>query len=809
MTVTSGKVSPFFAVLMASCLSRALLAHAENKQVVFLDEISVESQGVALSGDPLSGLPKQNDILVSKQKLKTGSSTLGNALAGELSVHSNQFGGGASAPIIRGQETVRLKVLQNGSDVIDMSQLSPDHAIGVDTLLADRVEVVRGASTLLYATASQAGVINVVDKRIPTRLPNKGYEVDLGWRYNLNNAEKLTTLGLSVGLGQHIALRFEGLGRDAKDYHVPYFKSNQVLKYAPDTYNKTQATSYGLSFIGERGYVGFAYNQRAEKYGIPGHNHFHDSCGPHIWGGNVRNDYYLNLYPHLMGDTDLVTPHDFHCGNDHSHSAGFSHEQPYGVPHEHSVAGPYVRLRSTRYDIRAELNNPVSYIDKFRLSYSNTDYFHDERDGDIPVNLFVAKGDNVRFEFLHQPMAGLSGIWGVQYQKQQSSANLPRIAHCTNRYEVVPFGEKPKFKPRCTQKLTAEKRHAAWVLPPHQFKQMGVFAVEQWRWKTVLVEAGVRTEKQKIAIDYDIGAIEQAKARASGKRCLFSPCDGKAVIRVNTPDLSARVERATSYSLSTTWSMTPDYALMLGYSHNERSPTPMELYLHGRNLATNSFKYGNKDLKKEVSNNIELGLSYIGEKLSYQVSVYYYRFKNRIFSQILRREGNLTQTRYTQSQAKYYGAEGRLDYQLTPATKLGIFGDYVRGKLFDLPPTYQRDALFTTHIPIAQPDQDAPRVPPARLGFRVSSELTEKLSTTLDYTYVYKQHKVAPLEHQTAAYSMLNMGLEYRDTFAGIGYQLFLQGNNLLNRRVYSHTSFQPFVPQPGRAVMFGLNLRF
>ncbi|MGC6376621.1 TonB-dependent receptor plug domain-containing protein [Bisgaard Taxon 45] len=208
MTVTSGKVSPFFAVLMASCLSRALLAHAENKQVVFLDEISVESQGVALSGDPLSGLPKQNDILVSKQKLKTGSSTLGNALAGELSVHSNQFGGGASAPIIRGQETVRLKVLQNGSDVIDMSQLSPDHAIGVDTLLADRVEVVRGASTLLYATASQAGVINVVDKRIPTRLPDKGYEVDLGWRYNLNNAEKLTTLGLSVGLGQHIALRF-------------------------------------------------------------------------------------------------------------------------------------------------------------------------------------------------------------------------------------------------------------------------------------------------------------------------------------------------------------------------------------------------------------------------------------------------------------------------------------------------------------------------------------------------------------------------------------------------------------------------
>lgn len=74
---------------------------------------------------------------------------MGNALAGELGIHSNPFGGGSSSPIIRGQEGVRIKILQNGSDVVDMSTISPDHAIAADSLLAQQVEIVRGTSTLL------------------------------------------------------------------------------------------------------------------------------------------------------------------------------------------------------------------------------------------------------------------------------------------------------------------------------------------------------------------------------------------------------------------------------------------------------------------------------------------------------------------------------------------------------------------------------------------------------------------------------------------------------------------------------------
>lgn len=47
--------------------------------------------------------------LLLMKKLKQGSITLGNALSGELGIHSSQFGGGASTPIIRGQESKRAK----------------------------------------------------------------------------------------------------------------------------------------------------------------------------------------------------------------------------------------------------------------------------------------------------------------------------------------------------------------------------------------------------------------------------------------------------------------------------------------------------------------------------------------------------------------------------------------------------------------------------------------------------------------------------------------------------------------------------
>ncbi|WP_424410636.1 TonB-dependent receptor [Pasteurella sp. PK-2025] len=781
------------------------LANTSHENVISLDEISVTSRTARFTSDPLSGTAKPNDIVVDKKTLQRRSSTLGNALANELSVHSNPFGGGASAPVVRGQEGVRLKILQNGSDVIDMSNLSPDHAIGVDTLLAEQVEIVRGASTLLYANASPAGVINVIDRRIPTHMPQKGYEIDLNSRYNTNNNEKLMSGAITLGLGKHIALRAEQLWRDSNPYHVPQFNLGQPLHDVPDTQNNTYAGNYGISFIGERGYLGFAYNLRHEKYGLPGHNHQLDSCESHIWGGNIRNNYYLGLYPHLMRDTDLVNTH-FHCASNHERDPKHDHNHPYGHDHDPSIAGPIVDSHAKRYDVRAELNQPMKGIDKLKFSYSETRYRHDEKDGNIPVNLFKNNGYNVRLELFHTPIAGFSGVMGAQYQTQTSSANIPRIAPCSNN-ATDPCHKQKKRDPSKIK----EGDRKLWALIENTQAQTSFFAIEQLRWKDTIFEVGVRTEKQRIDIEYDRQRVFKIKERMEGcdkNSFFYSPFTCKPN-SYPAPDFGNYNARATSYSGAVSWNFTPDYTLSLLYSHNERHPTPMELYYHGKHLATVSFEHGNRDLKKEISDNFELGIAYLGEKLSYKVNLYYNDFKNRIFNQTLNKAGNLSLNRYNQSKAQYYGAEGRIDYAFTPDLSMGIFGDYVRGKLQDLPPTYIIHHVTSTLEPVPQPDQNAPRVPPARLGFRTHMKMTENLSGSLEYTYVYQQNKVAKLENPTSAYSLLNMGIDYARRWAGVDYQVFLQANNLLNRKIYSHTSFLPFVPQMGRNFTMGVAVHF
>ncbi len=84
------------------------------------------------------------------------------------------FGPVASRPIIRGQQGPRVTVLENRIGTLDVSDLSPDHAVTVDPLIAEQIEVIRGPGTLIYGSGAEGGVVNVVTNRIPKRCRTVG-----------------------------------------------------------------------------------------------------------------------------------------------------------------------------------------------------------------------------------------------------------------------------------------------------------------------------------------------------------------------------------------------------------------------------------------------------------------------------------------------------------------------------------------------------------------------------------------------------------------------------------------------------------
>lgn len=632
------------------------------------------------------------DHVIEQKELTEKSVTLGDALAGEMGIHTNQFGAGSSRPVIRGQDGARVKVLQNASENIDVSTLSPDHAVTVDPLLAKKIEVIQGPSTLLYGAGTVGGLVNVTDSKIPTQMPENGYEGNVGLRYNTGSDEKLASAGVTVGLGDQVALRLEGLKREANDYIAPdYFHEGEKERRIDNTFAKGQTVNVGLSWIYDRGFTGISYSNRQDQYGLPGHSHEYESC--HLHG--------LSLH---CGD------HDPNDGHDHDHEE-----------HAHD-AGPWIDLKSERYDVRTELDSPFAGFKKLRAQASYTDYQHDEIEEETIATRFKNKGYDGRLELVHNPVGAWEGVIGTQYGQQKL-------------------------------KLTGEEA----FLAPNTTKKWSVFALEHAQFNDVHVELAARAEQQKINID-DVTKKD---------------FDGSAF----------------SVSGAANWEFAPNYKLSFLTSHQERLPLAQELYANGGHFATNTYELGNDQLKKEQSNNVELGFHYDDNKFDYHVHVYHNWFDDYIYAQTLDRYKDFRLVQYAQDKAKFYGAEAEVGYQFSSIYKLSAFGDYVRGKI---------------------DNENAPRVPAGRLGTKVNADFGDGFSGSAEYYHVFQQDKIAAYETDTQSYNMLNLGVAYSGNYGNVGdYRVFLNANNLLDDQVYQHASFLSTIPQVGRNFSVGVNFSF
>ena len=99
--------------------------------------------------------------------MRNRGTSVGEALAATPGISATYFGPQASRPVIRGQGGERVQVSEDGAESLDVAALSADHAVTIDPLLADRVEVLRGPATLLYGNGAAGGLVNVLVHRVP------------------------------------------------------------------------------------------------------------------------------------------------------------------------------------------------------------------------------------------------------------------------------------------------------------------------------------------------------------------------------------------------------------------------------------------------------------------------------------------------------------------------------------------------------------------------------------------------------------------------------------------------------------------
>lgn len=381
-------------LFVSSCLA-AIAAPAFALDDVKADEIVV-------TASPLNRAENETIIgvsVITKEELQNRlENSIGETLRREPGISSTFFGPGASRPIIRGLGGDRISVLDSGIGSIDASATSPDHAVSVEPATAEKIEIVRGAATLLYGSSAAGGVVNVFSGRIPRSVPDGG--VDGAIRIGKSTVDDGTEAagGFDINLGKagngSFVFHGEGFFRDADDYDIPGFAESQALRDsepppAPgdpveeevfgtveNSALRTKGGSVGLSYVFDNGFFGVSATGLDTNYGVP--------------GGHEEDD------PMMMGGDE-------------------------------EESGVTIDLRQRRLDFDSEIDGDFLLFQRAKLRVGFADYEHAEIEPSGEVGtLFTNEGVEGRFELVDKPVTlgggEFNGALGFQWRLRDYSA---------------------------------------------------------------------------------------------------------------------------------------------------------------------------------------------------------------------------------------------------------------------------------------------------------------------------------------------------------------------------------------------------
>ncbi len=309
-------------------------------------------------------------VLDSEDLQRQAASSIGKTLEQTPGLANASFGAGVGQPVIRGQYGPRVQTLANGTSSSDVSAVSADHVVVVESMLADSIEVLRGPATLLYGGGAIGGVINVIDNRIPGHVPEKT-ALEVETRYSSHD-DGATSVVKAEGGQNNIAWHFDGLYHDWHNSDIPGLAFDTTVDPAysgdgvlPNTGGHSSTLAGGASWVLDEGHLGFSVSDMKNLYGIP-------------------------LSDEAQGEV---------------------------------VNGVKIDMHQTRYDINGSWDNLPAVWESARAHVTYTDYQHKEIENTGEVGTVFDKDSwEGRFELTHAAIAGWQGAVGIQVKDSDLSA---------------------------------------------------------------------------------------------------------------------------------------------------------------------------------------------------------------------------------------------------------------------------------------------------------------------------------------------------------------------------------------------------
>ncbi len=363
--------------------------HTEKEIVVtapYIERLDILAGTSAISGE----------MLAEKTRAQ-----LGDILTSLPGVSATSFSPGASRPVLRGYQGNRVAVLTDGIGNIDVSNTSADHAVTIDTLTVERIEVLRGPAVLLFGGQAVGGAVNAIDKRIPRSIPDEAVHVDILAGYGSAADDWSGGGSIDVPLADRVVVHLDGSYRKSDDLRTGGFVLSpnlraEALAFAEEEEDEgnLEEAQEARELAAQRGRIP---NSAVETWTAGGGIAFIDD------GGNLGVSY--SIY-----DTNYGVP--ARPGAAHHHEEG----------EEEGEAPVTIGLRQYRLDFRGEVELGDGLFEKLRLRAGYADYAHTEFEGDEIGTVFNSQGIEARAEIVQNDRNGWRGASGVQYQSRDFEA---------------------------------------------------------------------------------------------------------------------------------------------------------------------------------------------------------------------------------------------------------------------------------------------------------------------------------------------------------------------------------------------------
>jgi iron complex outermembrane receptor protein len=309
--------------------------------------------------------------------------------------------------VLRGQQGERVRVLVDGVGTADVSNTSVDHATSIEPITVERIEVLRGPAVLLYGSQAIGGAVNVIDKRIPTRMPDE--DVHLDAFTGVDSATNLRTgaASLDVGIGENLVFHVDGSWRKTGNAEIGGFQLSpelrgELLEEAAEKEADGELAE-AADFREDAAQRGFIPNSDMESWTV--------NAGLGVVLGESTFGAAIGWY-----DTNYGVIKRPGLKKEEEEEGGEGGEEK----EEENVR---IDLQQFRADFKGDIYLGDGAIERLKLRVGYSDYTHTEFEGPGEVGtVFDSTSVEARAELVQNAEGKLRGSTGLQYLHRDFSA---------------------------------------------------------------------------------------------------------------------------------------------------------------------------------------------------------------------------------------------------------------------------------------------------------------------------------------------------------------------------------------------------